>query len=102
MPLPVIALADEASETKRSRLSSVTSRLRSCVSEIVPQAPRIVRTSGRQETASVITKLMEKISLKSRRIFLLDIKANKTAFILVVVYVCCWGSLRKILHGESV
>ena len=36
---------------------------------------------------------MEARSTESRRAFLLELKATKTAFVLVVVYVCCWGPL---------
>ena len=33
------------------------------------------------------------IRLQSSKLFLLNLKATKTCFLLVVVYVCCWGPL---------
>ena len=94
MTLPPNTLADEDDSTKRSRVSAkvirATTRLRSSVHEMVP---RLLRKSGRQESVSVTTNLMETSAIKSRRAFLLELKATKTAFVLVVVYVCCWGPL---------
>lgn len=102
-PLPVIALEDEPRETKQlvggTKLSQLKSKLdtNSVRKTLANMRSKVRRKYGRQESVSMTSEIIgtrESVKAsKSRRLFLLEIKATKTSFMLVVVYVCCWGPL---------